>query len=400
MASNPPESGRYAQDDAPDPGQRWIGRARVTAPSGPAVARATAPPPVTYGYPPSAPAPVQRPRTRGLRPRWGRIALVVLTALALLAGSGILVGYLWFKGVNDDLKRQDPFAQLEGRPPKVADGTINILLLGSDARHPDYASDGVSGERADSVVILHIPASHDRAYMVAIPRDTWVEIPESADGQEGGYEGKINGALNGGLSLMVQTVEEYTKVRMDHVALIDFAGLVQVTDAVGGVDMTVAETIDSIHPPYRKFEAGTRHFNGEEALDYIRQRYQFADGDFTRIQNQQMYLKALLDKAVSVGTVTNIGNLRAFVTSVANAITVDRDFSLIDLAWQFRSLRSENLTFVVTPNLGTGTIGDQSVVVSDDENRSSFYEAMANDTFGEWLTQHGQGNEAGAGTGN
>ena len=121
--------------------------------------------------------------------------------------------------------------------------------------------------------------------------------------------------------------------------------------------MTVDETIDSIHPPYRRFEAGPRHFTGVEALDYVRQRYQFVDGDFTRIKHQQMFLKALLDKAVSVGTVTNIGNLKDFVSSVASAMIVDKDFSLIDLAWQFHSLRSDDLNFLVTPNLGTDTDG-------------------------------------------
>ena len=86
---------------------------------------------------------MQRPRTRGIRPRWGRIAVVALALIALLAGSGILIGYLWVKGVNDDLRREDPFAALEGRPPKLADGTLNILMLGSDSRDPEFAGDGV-----------------------------------------------------------------------------------------------------------------------------------------------------------------------------------------------------------------------------------------------------------------
>jgi LCP family protein required for cell wall assembly len=335
-----------------------------------------------------------------MRPRWGRIALVAFALIALLAGSGILIGYLWLKGVDSDLKREDPFAQLEGRPPKLADGTVNILLLGTDSRDPEHGSDGVSGERSDTIVIMHIPSSHDRAYMVSIPRDTWVHVPKSQDGQNGDTMAKINAAYSwGGMSLMVQTVEEYTGVRMDHVALIDFGGFVTVTDALGGVDMNVDEAINSIHPPYRRFEAGPRHFTGTEALDYVRQRYQFADGDFTRIKHQQMFLKALLDKAVSVGTVTNIGNLKDFVGSVANAMTVDRDFSLIDLAWQFHSLRSEDLNFLVTPNLGTDTVDGQSVVVSDRENASSFFEAMANDTLGDWVAQNGTGNGTGTNTG-
>jgi LCP family protein required for cell wall assembly len=300
------------------------------------------------------------------------------------------------KGVDNGLRREDPFAQLEGRPTKVVDGSLNILLLGSDSRDPSQADDGVSGERTDTIVIMHIPASHDRAYLVSIPRDTWVHVPESQDGQNGDTMAKINAAYAwGGMRLMVQTVEEYTGVRMDHVAKIDFGGFVKVTDALGGVDMTVDQTIDSIHPPYRRFEEGPRHFNGEEALDYVRQRYQFANGDFTRIKHQQMFLKALLDKAVSQGTVTNIGNLKSFVSSVASSMTVDQSFSLIDLAWQFHSLRSEDLTFLVSPNQGTGTIEEQSVVLSDKPAASAFYNAMANDTLGQYVADHGTGSDTG-----
>ena len=184
---------------------------------------------------------------------------------------------------------------------------------------------------------------------------------------------------------MVQTVEQFSGVHIDHVALIDFGGFVQVTDAVGGVDMMVEETITSIHPPFRVFTAGMNHFSGEEALDYVRQRYQFPDGDFARIRHQHMYLKALLDKAVSLGTVTNISNMKSFVSSVANAMTVDRDFSLIDLGWQFRGLRSENLVFLTSPTAGTDMIGDQSVVLSDREKASAMYDAVANDTLANWL---------------
>ena len=386
MASEPPQHGTYGHNPDPDPGQRWTGRARV----GP-------PPAITpVGSSPAQPGPYrqsQGPRTKSpIRPRWGRIALVAFALIALLAGSGILVGYLWFKGVDNGLKRQDPFSQLEGRPPKVVDGSLNILLLGSDSRDPDRNSDGVSGERTDTIVIMHIPASHDHAYLVSIPRDTWVHIPKSQDGQNGDTMAKINAAYAwGGMPLMVQTVEEYSGVRMDHVAVIDFGGFVKVTDAVGGVDMNVDQAINSIHPPYRHFNAGLQHFNGEEALDYVRQRYQFADGDFTRIKHQQMFLKALMDKAISMGTVTNIGNLKDFVSSVASAMTVDQDFSLIDLGWQFHSLRSSDLTFLVSPNLGSGTVGDQSVVLSDKKNALPFYSAMTNDTLGQWVAQHGSG---------
>src|SRR5690606_24328116 len=139
---------------------------------------------------------------------------------------------------------------------------------------------------------------------------------------------------------------QFTGVHIDHVVLVDFGGFVKVTDAVGGVDMIVEQTVTSIHPPYRTFEAGTRHFTGEEALDYVRQRYQFPDGDFARMRHQQMFLKALLDKATSLGTVANLSNLRAFVTSVADSMTVDQEFSLVDLAWQDRKSTRLNSSHV------------------------------------------------------
>jgi LCP family protein required for cell wall assembly len=309
-----------------------------------------------------------------------------VAVLTLVAGLGVLTSYLWVKGVDDGLKRTDPFAALEGRPPKVVEGTLNILLLGTDSRDPNSSADGPGPWRTDTIVLMHIPATQDRAYLISLPRDLWVHVPPSPDGQNGDTMAKLNAAFAwGGEALMVQTVEQYSGVHIDHVALIDFGGFVQVTDAVGGVDMMVEETITSIHPPFRTFTAGMNHFNGEEALDYVRQRYQFPDGDFARIRHQHMYLKALLDKAVSLGTVTNISNMKSFVSSVANAMTVDREFSLIDLGWQFRGLRSENMVFLTSPTAGTDMIGDQSVVLSDRENASAMFDAVANDTLANWL---------------
>jgi len=320
----------------------------------------------------------------------------VFAVLMLVAGIGAFAGYQWIKGVDDDLRRTDPFADIAGRPQKLADGTVNILLLGTDSRDPDAPIDQAGKWRTDTIVLMHIPASHDKAYLISFPRDLWVHVPASKDGQFGNTMAKINAAYAwGGAPLMVQTVEEYTGVRMDHVVLIDFGGFVKVTDAVGGVDMNVERTITSIHKPHRKFTKGMNHFDGAEALDYIRQRKQFPNGDFTRMKNQQLFLKALLDKAVSVGTVTNIGALKDFVTSVADAIVVDQSFSLIDLGWQFRSLRSENLVFMISPHNGTGTVDGQSVVLSDREKALGLYDAVAKDTVGAWYAQANPSSEAG-----
>ena len=239
--------GRPALDGPGERGQ-LAGRAR------PAAAGLRAPPP---GVPAAArPAPSRgHPRPAGRRPRWGRIFLVGgWPCWRWSPGSGCVTSYLWVKGVDDGLKRTDPFAAARrGRPQKLADGTLNILLLGSRLARPGRPVERRAQWRTDTIVIMHIPASHDQAYLISIPRDLWVHVPESPDGQNGDTMAKINAAYAwGGLPLMVQTVEEYTGVRMDHVALIDFAGFVKVTDALGGVDMNVDQTITSIHQPYRQ----------------------------------------------------------------------------------------------------------------------------------------------------
>lgn len=383
MATTPPHG---------DPGdeRRWTGRASVptprpqesagapvASPSARVAATATAPsPPPTYGA------------KRRLRPRWGRILGISAIVLLLLAATAAFATYTWISGVDDGLKRTDPFADIAGRPAKVVDGTVNILLLGSDSRDPDAAVDQGGKWRTDTMVLLHIPASHDRAYLISFPRDLWVHVPPSKDGQFGNTMAKLNAAYAwGGLPLMVQTLEGYTGVRMDHVALIDFAGFKRVVNALGGVDMNVEKTIKSIHKPFRTFNKGPNHFDGAEALDYIRQRKQFPDGDFARIRHQQEFLKAVMNKAVSAGTVTSPGRLKEFVTSVADAMTVDQEFSLLDMAWQFRSLRSDDLIFITSPHNGTANIDGQSVVVSDREKALALFDAVTKDTVAAWLAQ-------------
>jgi anionic cell wall polymer biosynthesis LytR-Cps2A-Psr (LCP) family protein len=125
--------------------------------------------------------------------------------------------------------------------------------------------------------------------------------------------------------------------------------------------------------------------NGAEALDWVRQRKQFPDGDFARMRHQQEFLKALMDKAASTGTLTNPKKLNDFLKAVTAAVTVDQGFSLTDMALQFRNLRGENLTFLTSPNLGGQTVDGQSVVVSDREKALAMYKAIAADTMADWV---------------
>jgi LCP family protein required for cell wall assembly len=331
------------------------------------------------GYDDHPPALTAGPR-RGRRKKV--IILSVLLVVALLAGGGLL----YLRGLDNNMDRDDFFAGVGDRPPPATAGSLNILLLGSDSRDPD-GSDGPY--RADTIMVMHIPSSHDQAYLISIPRDLWIYVPPNADGSRGGHDAKVNASTAwGGVPLMVQTIEGYTGVRLDHVMLIDFGGFVEVTDALGGVEMDIEQTITSIHHPNRTFEQGRQHLDGEEALDYIRQRYQFADGDFTRMRNQQQFLRALMDKATDTGTLANPAKLNAFLQTATSTLTVDEDFALVTTAHKFRHLRGRNLTFLTSPHAGTGWAGGQSVVFSDDEGAAQLYQAVREDRIAQWVADN------------
>lgn len=317
------------------------------------------------------------------------MAGAALLILGLLAGGG---AWLYVRGLDDDLARTDPFSQLTGDRPKSVSGALNILLVGSDSRDPDAPVDQSSQWRADTIIVMHIPADHKEAYLVSLPRDLYVPIPDGAGADcASGERGKINGAFAfGGLPLAVRTVECATDVRIDHVMAIDFGGFKEVTDALDGVDLTVERSITSIHKPFRKFNKGVNHMNGTEALDWIRQRKQFPDGDFARMRHQQEFLRALMDKAASSGTLTNPAKLNSFLKSVTAAVTVDQGFSLVDMAVEFRNLRGENLRFFTSPHLGSETINGESVVVSDREKALALYQAMAADKMADWAATTGK----------
>ena len=378
---------------------RPSGRAGVSGDStgyrGESTGRADRPPRATArvgsgGPPPRGPGDdgPDRPYRGRPRPRWGRIALVSGVAVVVLGLFAALSLWGYASNLNGDLKRTDAFSQLtDGRPAKTVDGALNIMIVGSDSRDPDASDETASAWRADTLMIMHIPADHKSAQIVSIPRDLWVQIPAGNNAACGtGSRAKINASFAfGGLPRAVRTVECMTDVHLDHVAAIDFGGFKDVTNALGGVDLPVEQSIVSIHKPYRHFTKGVMHMNGDQALDWVRQRKQFPQGDFARMRHQQEFLKALMDKAASTGTMTNPAKMNAFLKAVTAAVTVDKDFSLTDAAVQFRNLRSDNLKFFTSPNKGSQTIAGQSVVVSDREKALALYQAMSADKMDEWM---------------
>nr|WP_203788474.1 LCP family protein [Actinoplanes rishiriensis] len=316
--------------------------------------------------------------------RRAKIVLGVVLVPLILLGIGLVSAGVYLRNVEGNVERVDAFTQVPeaSRPQKeaAAGEATNFLLLGSDSRDPE--NDG--GSRSDTIIVMHLNKDRSAAQLISIPRDTWVHVPRSADGRHGNVDSKINASFAwGGVPLMVQTVEEYTKVRIDHVALVDFAGFKEIVDALGGVEIDVETSFTSTHSlnanSTRRFEKGLQKMDGAAALDYARERYAFKDGDFARIRHQQQVIKAILDKASSGGMLSSPAKLNSFLQATTNTVSVDKNLNMIDMAMSLRHLRSENLDFFTSPVKGTGRIGNQSVVLPDNTKAKSLYEAVRKD---------------------
>jgi len=284
--------------------------------------------------------------------------------LALIAGGG-----LWFvteryagnvervSNVFDELEEKTRPApatpEQEARPEPVT-----LLLVGSDTRSqldPGETPDG----RSDAIMLARFSGDREHAQLISIPRDSWVEIP-------GHGPNKINASYSiGGPPLLIQTVEQLTQVRIDHYVAIDFDGLIQATDDLGGVEVVVAET--TTNGPYT-FTAGTNHLDGDRARWYLGQRYGLPGGDFDRVKRQQQFLKLMFEKLFSSNTFTDPARLDAALLAVTSAVKVDDsldNLELLSLAYSMRNVTPENISFFTAPVLGVGMEGPASVVYLD-----------------------------------
>lgn len=331
----------------------------------------------------------------------GRRRRVLLSLLAfvliVVLGLGAL---LWQRqaSYNGNIDRLPGAMPTGNRPAKDVSGTENWLLVGSDSRVEAATTGNGAGalwkpgqQRSDTLMLLHLPADRKKAYLVSFPRDSWVEVP-------GFGNQKINAAFSyGGPPLLVETVETLTGIRIDHFGAIDFNGFKNITDALGGVDVQVDQTVrDPMNDV--TWQAGINHLDGEKALKFVRQRYNLPNGDFDRIKRQQAFLKAMMGKAVSGGTVTNPFKLDKFMSAFTKTISVDDEVSggdLRSLAISMRGVRTSDITFLTVPNKGSASRGKQSVVLLDPTKSKGLFEAVRTAKIAEYVAQYGGTNSVG-----
>lgn len=371
-----------------------------------------------------------RPKSgRGRRdPLWAKL-LVILGALMMM-GSGVLIVIERValaeadKSITQDNLLGPEAAQANQHA--TITGPKNILLVGLDNRPGQDPNILI---RADSIIIMHVASTHDRAYMVSIPRDTWVQIPANPKTKYYGGSEKINaafafgnqngGGLKGGVQLLAKTIKTLYGISFDAAAIVDFTGFQQVVKVLGGVCMYVDEKTTSVHlgfktgtkieaQPYKLnpdtgkivrpirgvtpmvYNVGNHCFPAYQALDYVRQRELLADGDYGRQRHQKQFLKAVFKKVLSTGTLTNISKLNQVLGVIGKAMTVDTGgVSLGDWIFAMRGIGANDLTTLKTNNGGfhSDTINGRDVETLDADTLATL-QAIRNDTVDQFLLNH------------
>jgi len=258
--------------------------------------------------------PVHRERRRSRVKTALAIAGVILLAavLGVAAWSYMFVLQVEAEMQGDFVAQTEDIEGLTGPAPPGE--PVTILLLGSDIRPKEEAA------RADTIIIARFDPETKKTLLVSIPRDTRVDIP--------GYGvGKINTAnYLGGPALMIETVEDFMDVSINHYMEIDFKGFVGIVDALGGVYVDVDTEIDdwnaSSHSPGHQashIDPGYQLLTGEYALTYVRSR-DFPDADFTRMRHQQEFFKALAKQSTRF---ENVFRMPTAISEFAKATTTD-----------------------------------------------------------------------------
>jgi LCP family protein required for cell wall assembly len=326
----------------------------------------------------------------------GRMALALASAVALAVS-----GYAYI--AKDNLQSTVPTTDAltpPGEPaPPADDGGTDILLVGSDARtdaqgNPlparllkDLRTEDKAGINTDTIIVLRIPDKGGKPSAISIPRDAWVDVP-------GRGKAKINSAYGvakanfaaqkrregntdqtaierdsdqAGRRALVQTVQDFIQLRIDHYAEVNLLGFYLLTEALGGVKVCLNHaTSDS--DSGADFRAGPQTVSGGEALSFVRQRKNLPRGDLDRIVRQQSFLSSALQQVLSAGTLTSPSTLGKLVDAVHRSIVTDPGLDLLGFANQAKEIVSGDLTFVTIPVVninGRSEDGQQSIVEVD-----------------------------------
>ncbi|MFF3320775.1 LCP family protein [Streptomyces sp. NPDC002889] len=290
--------------------------------------------------------------------RAATVAAGSAAGLALLGASGL--GFAYFK-INGNLQGVDINQRLgTDRPKNLDNGSMDILVLGSDSRSGGNSAYGVDegAARSDTAMVVHVHQGHKKASVVSIPRDTLIERPECTDGKGTAVAGAQRAMFNtayevGGPACAVKTVEKMSGIRMDHYIEVDFSGFKKLIDELGGVEITTTRAIDDTKSRLH-LEPGTHTLDGEQSLGLVRTRKSVGDGsDLGRIQLQQAFMKAFIQQVKDVGVFSSPKKMLDLADAATKAITPDSELDsvgeLMGFAQGLDRLGADDVRMVTMP---------------------------------------------------
>jgi LCP family protein required for cell wall assembly len=312
---------------------------------------------------------------------WLRRSLVVLAVVlglvAVTAGFYLVVGLQALQSLKREpglLPTDDGY---QSAPVNIT-GPLNFVLMGSDSRGADRG-------RSDSLMVAHLNTARDKVYLITLPRDLYVEIP-------GHGKNKINAAYSfGGPALTVKTVQKLLTARVDHTVVIDFEGFIGLTTDVGGI--TVFNETDSTNLGFH-FPRGDITISGEQALAYVRERYDLPGGDLDRAARQRNVVKALILKLLKPEVIGNPATFNAVATKLGAYVTAD-DKLTNELIWttatSLKIRSADDIRQLQAPLSGFASIdGVGSVDLVDTPKMTELAQAVASDSLGGYWQQYGE----------
>jgi LCP family protein required for cell wall assembly len=324
--------------------------------------------------------------------------VVVTRVIAALMSAAVLIasGWLWVlvRQFNANVNRIDAITHsgqdVDGRDQ-------NILLVGNDnrggltdaqLRDVGTTLDPGGGFSTDTILLVHLPADGSKATAVSFSRDLNVFIPLL------GRKGKINSAYpNGacpkgcgpvltkaqqraGARALVDTVTQFSGLRIDHYVEVGLLGFYNITEVLGGVQICLNHAVND---PFSAIDlpAGRQTIKGRQAVAFVRQRHGLPNGAFSRVQRQQYFLGAVFRKLTSAGTLVDPLKQQRLVKAVAGSLTMDPDLNPLELARQMQNLTAGNLQFLTVPVTGVAKNDrGQDIDVPDDAALPAFWQKV------------------------